>query len=618
VRPVGQWRRSWRAARRFGPQIAAYRGRLVAIALLSLAVIGLDLARPWPIQWLFDEGIVPVASLGGSEFARVVAESVAALLAIALAGALAQYFRAVSLSLVSSQLTRAIRARLFEHLGRLAPTDHAEHKSGDLVVRVLGDAPAASAMIVESSFDLATRALLALGTVVALLLIDWKLALVLAAVLPPLALVVQFFAHRVTAAVEKQRGREGDLADFTQEALAGHGLIQALGRADWVAERFGSGNKKIARADFKASRLSARLAATVETLLALALAGALALGAWRVHEGALRAGELLVFLSYVRSLQKPVRASSKQSDRIAKGTACAERILAVLDRPVAVANLPGAVPAPDEPRVLGFEDVAFAYPGEGLVLDGFSAEFRRGELTALVGSSGAGKSTASALALRLVDPARGRVCLDGVDLRRIELESLRRRFAPCPQETLLFGETLRENLLLARAGADDAELWRALERAAADGFVRALPELLDTELSGGGGGLSGGERKRLTIARTFLRDSPIVVLDEPFAGLDRPSLERVARSLAELATQRIVLVIAHDLGHLELFDRIVFLDQGRAADCGTHAELERRSPRYREVVRAGAAARSDALVPLAQLGPRPASPVHPVQRSVLP
>ena len=571
-------------ASRFRGELGAHRFKLAAIGAASLGVAGLELLRPWTIQWVFDGALIPTGEPPREPFFYIWTGAAAAAL-IALLRAGLQYRRSVSLAGVGHGVTRSLRYRLFDHLSRLSPTFHARHKSGDLLVRLMGDAPMLSGMLVESSVELVTRVLLVVGTLAVLLAVDPVLTLVLAAVLPLFALVVRWMSGHLTAAVHKQRKKEGHLADFLHEAVAGVQAIQALGRVDHVVHRFARGNRRSARAGLKATRLAARLSAFVESGLGLAVASALLLGSLRVAQGHLTAGELLVFLSYVRSLLKPVRAASKHAERIAKGTACGQRILTVLDEGVAVraeAHLP---PAPPRPRSLRYEDVHFAYGADAPALAGFDGEVRAGELTALVGRSGAGKSTAVALAVRLHDPDSGRVLLDGTPVRELELGSLRERFGVCLQETTLFGESVRENLLLGRPEAGDGELWEALAGAALAERIDALPDGLDTRLGSAGAGLSGGERRRLSLARSLLRRSPILIADEPFAGLDAESAAGVRRTLRAYARDAVVLVISHDAARLDGFDRILFVDRGRVVDAGTHGELLERCELYREVLR---------------------------------
>jgi ATP-binding cassette, subfamily B, bacterial len=583
---------SYRALTCFWIDVRPHRHALAGSGLLLMAITLLELAKPWPLQWVIDHALVPEAGESRS-FAFVAWSGGAALLAIALLSSSLQYAQSLLVARTNHQVTRGLRARVFAHLTKLGPRFHGSHRQGDLLVRVMGDVPMVSAVLTESSMELLARVLLIVGAALTLLAIDPLLALIVAACAPVLAWLTALFTRRLREAVEKNRRKEGHLADYLGEVLGATALLQSYGREQDAAERASEMSRKSARTGLKAARLSARLSFSVELLLSTAMAAALVAGAYRVAQGDLRTGELLVFLAYVRGLLKPVRSASKHSDRMAKGMACAGRVNEVLSAVPEIQNAPDAVRPPARIEVLRFEGVHYEYPDGTSGLRGFDVELRRGELVAIAGASGAGKSTAAMLCVRLMDPTRGRLSVDGIDLRRLELGSLRERIAVCSQESLLLGATLRENLLLGRPDASEADLWLALERANAAAVVRALPGALDEELGGGGNGLSGGEKRRIALARALLRGAQVLVLDEPFAGLDRPSVERLCSTLREEARARIVLVIAHDLGSLDLFDRVLLVEAGAIVDEGTHADLSERSESYRRVVRNAVATAGD-------------------------
>lgn len=579
------WRRGLAIARRFAPDLRPHAWMLALVGIVTLAGVGAELLRPWPIQWIVDQ------ALARKHHPRLEPEEILLWGALAAVGLVlldcgCDYLAAVLTNRISQAVARTLRSRVFEHLTRLSPAFFARYKSGDLLVRLMGDVPLVRAMLVDSAAALITRGLLIAGTLAMMIALDAWLTLIVVGLIPVCMLAVWWISRRLHIAARKQRAKEGELADYLHEAIAANSLIQSLGASARVAERFSRTNRSATRAELKAARLGAQLSVSIETIFGVCTAAALLFGGQRVLAGTLSTGQLIVFLSYVRSLLKPVRATGKHTGKLSKGMASAERLLEVLDEPVAVRSQPGAPAAPAEPVELAFEQVSFGYRSGVEALRAFDARFRRGELTGLFGRSGSGKSTVAALAVRLFDPEQGAVSLDGRPLREYDLDSLRSRLGLALQDSVLFGTTIRENLLLGRADASDDDLWLALHAASADGFVRALPEGLDSELGSGGVGLSGGERRRLSLARTLLRRAPVVIVDEPFTGLDRLAVERVRRTLQELARESIVIVIAHDLDHLEVFDRILFLDEGRIDDQGTHAELCARNALYRRITRA--------------------------------
>lgn len=589
MKRIDRWFESLRVFRRFSGHLRPHRLPLAGVCGLMLMTVGIDLARPWTVRWVIDYGLIRKTPLEHEPFFYVWTGAAAYLLISAVRSGV-EYAATLITARVGHSVTRSIRNAIFGHLCRLSPAFHARNKSGDLLVRSVGDVTITRTMLVESSVALLTRALLIVLTIVTLFRIDALTTGVVLGLIPIVVLVIRALSRQLTIAVRKQRQKEGQMADFLHEALAAAPLIQSLGREEDTARHFARSSRTEARAGLKTARLAARMSASVESLLALATAVALGLGGWRVlSTDSFTVGELTVVLSYIRSLLKPIRAAAKHSDKIAKGTACGERILRVLDTPIEIETRAGALPAPEKPRVLAYEDVEFVYPDGQLALSGISTRFEQGRMTAVFGRSGAGKSTLAALAVRLFDPTSGRVTLDGVDLRDYDLASLRERVGLGMQETVLFGDTIRENLLLGRPEATDEELHDACRAAAVDGLIDSLPEGLDTELGSGGVGASGGERRRLCLARTFLRSAPLVIVDEPYAGLDRETAARVRASLRSFARDRIVIVITHDVEHLGEFDRILFLEDGCLVAEGGHEELFRNVETYRRITHAASA-----------------------------
>jgi len=589
---ITEWFQGLQVGRHFLEDLRPHALKYGLALLFSGLVIAFELARPLPIKWILDDALIPIMG-GEDETARyspgfVIWTGAAAAVLIACLRALFQYLREVGMAEVSHQMTRGLRFRIFKHLSRLSPLFHAKHKSGDLLVRLMGDVPMVSGMMVSSTIELITRSLFVIGTISMMFYFDWYLTLIVLSTLPIVFGLVRFISKEIHIAVRKQRRKEGDLADYLHEAIAATETIQSLGGEDQVVRRFARSNRRSARAGLKATKLAAKLSGSVESLLGIALGLTLLMGAFRVGPEGMTVGELTVYLSLVRNLLKPIRSASRHATKIAKGTACGERILVILQEEPDVKSEPGAPPAPEAPHSLAFENVAFRYEESKSALDGFEATFERGKLAALVGRSGAGKSTAASLAMRLMDPAEGHVRLDGTDLRTFDVDSVRDRVALSLQRTSLFGESIRENLLLGAPEASDEEIWRALEAADAREFVENLPDGLDSELGSSGSGLSGGQENRLALARTLLRSASVLIVDEPFAGLDRIASKHVSDTLHALAEQKIVVVIAHDLERLDYYDTICFMDQGRVVAQGNHQELLAKEPLYREVVRSTA------------------------------
>jgi len=579
--------RGFSVARRLGPHLAGQRAGLIVAVLLGIASTGLEVLRPLPLKWIIDGALAPPTSPPplvppGWDARDVVLAGAAATILLLLARLACDYLGNLRIAEVGRGVTRGLRLALFRQICELSGEFRATHKAGDLLVRLMGDVPMVRTMLVDSLVLILTRAVLVIGTLGMMFYLDAELTWVCLAILPALLVIVRILSRRISVLVQKQRKKEGALADFLQESLVATEVIQSLGGTRHTVRRFAQGNRTSVRAELKAARASARLAAWVDGLLGLATSATLVLGGLRVlQDVGFTAGDLLAYLAYVRSLSKPARSSAKHMDKVAKGTACGERILDILDRSSDVVSGPRV--APESPSELAFDRVGYRYPGASAdALDDVSFRVRRGELVALFGPSGAGKSTLMRLALRLFDPQRGALRLDGTSLRELRLDSLRARVGLAMQESVLFGDTIRENLLLAAPESDDEAIRAALAAVGALDFVEALPEGLDSELGGGGSGLSGGQRRRLCLARALLRRAPILLVDEPFAGLDEPTARSIEATLRTLAAGRIVIVVTHEVARLGRFDRIVFLAAGRKLAEGPHAELLERCERYAE------------------------------------
>ncbi|MEO2145251.1 MAG: ABC transporter ATP-binding protein [bacterium] len=556
---------AWRVGVRLGFVLRPHRLALSGVVLLQLCVVALSVLQPWPMKVAFDRVLAPLdlESRGGGELLLLCA---GALLVIVVLRVLVEYNANLTVAKVGHRVTRALRLVLFERLLQLPPAYHGKQRSGDLLMRLMGDAPMVKTMLVDASTALFARSLHAIAVLAVMFTVDAQLTLILLGLVPGLAWVVRVLSRRLSVAIRKQRKKEGALADFMGEAVGAVTLVQSMGQEAEVTHRFARDNRRSARAELKAARAAARLSASVESLLTVGVALTLGLGGMRVLDGVLSPGELLVFMSYVRGLLKPARSAAKQQARVAKGVACADRLLDVLDQRSPVRERQGSRVVPAQPAVLALENVRYTYPDGRVALDSFDARFDRGVLTALVGASGSGKSTLVALALRLMDPTKGRVTLDGVPLHEYELDGLRSSVAASLQETVLFGTSVRENLTLAKPDATDEALWEAIDAAGALQVVEELPDGIDTALGSQGAGLSGGQRRRLCLARAFLRESPILLADEPFAGLDAAAARHVFASLKARSLESIVIVVTHDPVHLAEFGTVIQVEASADPD----------------------------------------------------
>jgi ATP-binding cassette subfamily B protein len=566
------------------------RWRPLALALLcSLGYTAARLAEPWPLKLIFDNVLIGqplVTGLSwlddtiGDDRILVLAASVSAILVLALVRGLIYYWQSVLTARVGQEVVMSLRRQLFAHMQRLSLRFHHRASVGDLLTRLTGDINMLRELLVGVLLSVTSEAIILVGFVAVMFLMEWRLALVAVIVIPVVFVLLTVYSGRIRDAAHKQRRREGELASRVHQVLSGIHVVQAFARESDEDERLRSLSKRSMRSGLKATRLEAQLNRSVEMTLAVATAVTLGFGSLQVIEGRLTPGELIVFAAYMQSFYRPLRRISRVTERGAKAATCLERVTSVLNQDAEVRD--GTRTAPPFRGRIAFEGVGFAYEPGQPVLHGIELEIPAGRRVALVGATGAGKSTLLGLVPRLWDPTTGRITIDGHNLRELTLTSLRAQVSLVPQDGMLFFGTIRENIAYGRPDATDAAIVAAARAAHLHDFIASLPEGYETAVGERGVTLSGGQRQRLAIARALVKDAPIVLLDEPTTGLDAEAEAQVVAALDRLLVDRTAVVIAHRLTTIERVDEIIVLDHGRVVERGTHAELlGRPDGRYR-------------------------------------
>lgn len=582
--------------RRFWPYTRNHRTLMAGSMFALVAEVLLRLLEPWMLALVLDHVIL--RQPGGPPDLLLVGQlQPMTLLAVASIGlvltiglrALTVYLSTVGFALVGNRVLTQIRADLYRHLHRLSLSFHTKARGGDLTVRVIGDVGLLRDVVVTAALPLLGNTMVLIGMVSVLFWLHWQLALLAMATVPLFWLSTLRLTDKIHNVSRDQRKREGSMASTAAESLGAIHIVQALSLEDTFGRSFARQNQRSLKEGVKGARLAARLERTVDVLVAISTGTVLYFGATFVMSGELTAGALVVFLTYLKNALKPVRDFAKYTARLAKATAAGERILDVFQREPDICDRPDATTARGMRGLVQFQDVGFAYEPGRPVLHGIHLRALPGQSVALVGPSGGGKSTLVNLLLRLYDPQVGCVLVDSRDVRDYTLESLRSQIGVVLQDTLLFAASVRENIAYGNpdAAPDDVEF--AARLANAHDFIEALPEGYDTVIGERGVTLSGGQRQRIAIARAAIRRAPILVLDEPTTGLDDENARQVTEALDRLAEGSTTFLITHNLRQVARADHILYIEDGRVVERGSHQDLMRRAGRYAGLVGLGAA-----------------------------
>ena len=570
-----------------------YRGRVAILTTIATINVALGVLAPWPLKLVVDnvlEGRPLPGALDGIGLA-LAGNSRAALLVLVVCGGLLLQVLTQTLSMINVQvqvdtgqrLVYALRARLLAHLQALGLRHHIVTRTADSVYRLEADAYCVHDLVMSGLLTLFVSVLTLTAMFFILLRLDASLALLSLAVVPLLYACLRYYSTRMVNRAQQVKELESRLVDRVYEILSGIKVVKSFAREPHELERF---------ADVGRETMSARLRYTWQESVftwvvgAITLSGTavvLAVGGLHVLRGDLTVGGLLVVIAYLASVYGPLSSIAYTTGKLQNAVASARRVREVLALVPEMLDRPGAIDASSIAGEIRFEHVSFAYDEGRPVLHDVSFVARPGEMVALVGLTGAGKSTLASLVPRFYEPQQGRVLIDGIDVAQYRLRGLRERIAIVLQDAMLFGGTVVENLRYGRLDATIEDVQDAARAAHAHDFIMRLQHGYDTPLAQAGGSLSGGERQRLSIARALLKDAPILILDEPTSSLDAISEAAVFDAFRRLRQGRTTVVIAHRLSTIRDADRILVLHEGRIAAQGTHTELLSSNQLYRRM-----------------------------------
>ncbi|WP_202616269.1 MULTISPECIES: ABC transporter ATP-binding protein [unclassified Actinomyces] len=568
------------------PQAKLVAGGTIAL----LAEVAFRVAEPWPMKIVIDSVLSSLGAATGyapANLARLLGLG-AALIAIVAMRALCNYLATVSFALAGSRTAIALRRRVFHHVQTLSQQFHSRNRSADTVQRLVSDVARMQDVAVTAGLPLAANVLTLTVMLGVMVWLDPLLSLVVVAAISLFFLTSSGSSKKITSAARRTRKSEGQLANTAQEALSTIKVVQAYGLEPIVEDRFVNANQNSLHAGVRSLRLAARLERTTDVIVGLASAVVLVGGGLRVLAGAMTPGDLVLFNTYLRTTMKPLRDMAKYTGRIARAAASGERVANLMDVHPDIVSPVDPVPLGHVRGSLAFEDVVTEYDGNE-ILHGVNLQIGAGEHVAIIGPSGSGKSTLTSLVVRALDPADGRVRLDGHNLTSLDLTELRAQVSVLHQEAVLFADTIRENIRMGRPEATDAEIEAAAVAAGAHEFIASLPDGYDTVVGERGGTLSGGQRQRVAIVRALLRDAPVVILDEATTGLDPASSTAVLDAVDRLSRGRTLLAVTHETEVAMRADRVVWIEDGQVRLDGPPQQLLDESAAFRAWAAAGAA-----------------------------
>lgn len=551
--------------------------RAVLLALVCIIAVSLlEFIVPQLTRYTIDE-LIP-----GKRYDRLFAIG-AGVLGAAIALGLLRFLSTSLMASIGQKVLYNLRNDLYRHMQSLDVSFFDRNRTGDLMSRVTSDVGILQQLISSSMMQLFTDFFTFTAIAVYMLWIDWRLTLLLLATFPFMILTTRLFGKRMRSSFRKVQESVADVSDHLQNSLTGIRLIKSFTAEDYESDRFADRTRKNMDANIQVVRLRAAYEPIIDFLNFTGLAIVLVFGAWLSMRDEMSIGTIVAFIAYLRLLQNPIRHFSRIINTIQQSAAAFERIMEVMNTKADIVEKADAVPLPAARGQIQFRDVRFAYSEESPVLADFDLTLEAGRITALVGSSGSGKTTIANLIPRFYDPQGGDITIDGYSLKDVSLVWLREQIGIVSQDIVLFNGTIGENIRYGNASAADEEVRAAARAANADKFIEAFAHGYETQIGERGVKLSGGQKQRISIARAILKNPRVIILDEATASLDSESEQHIQEALSVLLRGRTCLVIAHRLSTIQQADRIHVLEHGCIVESGTHGELLRLQGRYSQL-----------------------------------
>lgn len=552
------------------------------LAPLPLKIVFDNVLKDRPVEGWLSHTLTQIA---GNDRMAILGLAAATVLLIAMLGAVSGYAHKYFTTSVAQWITHDLRRALYSHVQRLSLAYHDQKRTGDLISRATVDIDAIQSFVISGLLGVVINCLTIAGMITVMFYLNWEFTLMALSVVPALFLVIYSYTRRIKRASREVRKKEGEIASVITEVLSSIRVVKAFAREDYELRRLEEHSLENVEIAMRARNLKAKLMPIVELIVALGTCIVLWYGVRLVLSGELSEGSLIVFIAYLSKMYKPMQDLSKLTDTYSKAAVGFERIREVLETHWQVNDLPDARPAPPFAGRVEFDNVWFSYHIDYPVLRGVSFHVEPGQVAALIGPTGAGKTTVISLIPRFYDPDFGTIRIDGHDIRGFLQKSFRSQISFVLQETLLFHAPVWENIAYGRPEATRDEILRAAQLANAHEFIARLPDGYDTVVGERGVTLSGGQRQRIAIARAIIRDTPLLILDEPTSGLDAASERLVFEALDRLMEGKTTIVIAHRLSTIRRADIIFVINEGMIVEQGRHEHLLRLNGLYAHLYR---------------------------------
>ncbi|MGH9746034.1 MAG: ABC transporter ATP-binding protein [Candidatus Acidiferrales bacterium] len=576
--------------------VRPYRLALSVVLVAMLVQTAAALAAPWPLKVILDSvvGTHPLPHwmehtlgplLAGRGPMRIATLAAAALVLIAVIGAIASYIQNYYTESAGQWIAHDLRMRTYHHLQRLSLTYYDSHQTGSMLSTITDDVDTIQQFASSATLGIAVDLLTIVCMVGLMFWLNWDFALIALGLTPFLLLFVSRFKRSVKSATHEVRKKQSSIVSAVQQGLESMRVVQAFGQEALEQQQLEVVSKASVQAALRARRIKSSLSPVVNVAVAVCTAIVLARGAALILRGTMTIGELTVFLAYLTRFFKPVQDLAKMSNTLAQAAVGVERVQALLETDVITPERADAVDPPEFKEGISFDHVAFNYRADQPVLKDVSFSVKAGEMVGIVGPTGSGKSTVMSLIPRFYDPTAGTIRIDGANIADLKLQPFRNQVGYVLQDTVLFRGTVADNIAFGRPGATREEVIEAAKAANADEFIQKMASGYDTMVGEGAQALSGGQRQRIGIARVMVRNSSILLLDEPTAALDSESERAVIEALERLMKNRTVIMIAHRLSTIRDANKIVVLNEGIVAEQGSHDELMARSGLYAEMHR---------------------------------